>query len=162
MTTTTMTRRHSMTTRVLHGYGYLWGMGTGLVLQYPYPYPCAEFQSKRSASQGSGQQLSSHQHLLFSADRYEVELHLVDLQPEGGSYGLIAVEPSLAPNIGALLPRHWKPYVLPKQPASYLPVPKPAIEHVKNLLETVRFDPVVSSLVNGILLNQRRHQMAHG
>jgi hypothetical protein len=107
-------------------------------------------------SMGSGQQLSSLQRLLSSADRPQVELHLVDLQPEGGSYGLIAVEPSLAPNIEALLPRYWKPYVLPKQPASYLPVPKPAIEHVRNLLETVRFDPVVSSLVNGISLNQMR------
>ncbi|KAG2355094.1 hypothetical protein BDR07DRAFT_1427259 [Suillus spraguei] len=105
---------------------------------------------------GGGQRLSGHQHFLSSPDEPGVELHLVDLQPEGGSYGLIAVEPSLAPSIEALLPRYWKPYVLPRQPTSYLPVPKPAIEHVKNLLETVRFDPVVSSLVNGISVNQMR------
>ncbi|KAG2740207.1 hypothetical protein P692DRAFT_20881325 [Suillus brevipes Sb2] len=98
-------------------------------------------------SMGSGQS-SGHQHLLSSANEPGVELHLVDLQPAGGSYGLIAVEPSLAPSIEALLPRYWKPYILPNQPTSYLPVPKPAIEHVKSLLETVRFDPVVSSLVN--------------
>ncbi|KAG2338935.1 Zn-dependent exopeptidase [Suillus weaverae] len=104
---------------------------------------------------GGGQQLSDHQYLLSSADEPGVELHLLDLWP-GRSYGLIAVEPRLAPSIEALLPRYWKPYILPKQPASFRPVPKPAIEHVKNLLKTVRFDPVVSSLVNGISLNQMR------
>ncbi|KAG1789491.1 uncharacterized protein HD556DRAFT_1446895 [Suillus plorans] len=107
-------------------------------------------------SMGGGQQLSGHQHLLSSADEPGVELHLVNLQQAGGSHGLIAVEPSLVPSIEALLPRYWKPYILPKQPTSYIPVPKPAIEHVKNLLETVRFDPVVSSLVNNISLSQMR------
>lgn len=107
-------------------------------------------------SMGGGQQLSGYQHLLSSADEPGVELHLVDLQPAGGSYGLITVEPSLAPSIEALLPRYWKPYTLSMQPRSFLPVPKPAIEHVKNLLETVRFDPVVSSVVNSISLDQMR------
>ncbi|KAG1721080.1 uncharacterized protein EDB91DRAFT_1256690 [Suillus paluster] len=104
---------------------------------------------------GSGQQLSGHQQILSAADP-GIELQLVNIQPEGGSYGLIAIEPSLAPSIEALLPRYWKPYTLPKQPSSYLPVPKPALEHVRNLLETVRFDPTVSSVVNSISLIQMR------
>ncbi|KAG1744383.1 hypothetical protein EDB19DRAFT_1827008 [Suillus lakei] len=107
-------------------------------------------------SMGGGQQLSGYQQILSSADEPGVDLHLVKIQPAGGSYALIGVEPSLVPNIEALLPRYWKPYTLPKQPTSYLPVPKPAIEHVKNLLETVRFDPDVSSLVNSISLSQMR------
>ncbi|KAG0707243.1 hypothetical protein DFH29DRAFT_1066453 [Suillus ampliporus] len=105
---------------------------------------------------GGEQQLSGYQQILSAADEPGVELHLVNIQAEGGSYGLIAVESSLVPSIEALLPRYWKPYTLPKQPASYLPVPKPALEHVRNLLETVRFDPTVSSVVNSISLAQMR------
>jgi len=99
---------------------------------------------------------SGYQQILSATDEPRVEVQFIKVQPGGGFHGLVAVEPSLLPSIEALLPRYWKPYTLPDQPMSYLPVPKPAIEHVRGLLETVRFDPVVSSVVNSISLSQMR------
>lgn len=99
---------------------------------------------------------SGYQQILSATAEPRVELQFIKVQPGVGYHGLVAVEPSLLPTIEALLPRYWKPYTLPEQPMSYLPVPKPAIEHVRGLLETVRFDPVVSSVVNSISLSQMR------
>jgi hypothetical protein len=99
---------------------------------------------------------SGYQQILSSTHEPRVELQFAEVRPGGRFHGLVAIEPSLAPNIQALLPRYWKPYTLPEHPLSYLPVPKPAIEHVRGLLETVRFDPVVSSIVNSISLGQMR------
>ncbi|OAX32995.1 Zn-dependent exopeptidase, partial [Rhizopogon vinicolor AM-OR11-026] len=99
---------------------------------------------------------SGYQQIVSAAPEPRVELQFIKVQPEVGFHGLVAMDPSLVPSIEALLPRYWKPYILPEQPMSYLPVPKPALEHVRSLLETVRFDPVVSSIVNSISLDQMR------
>ncbi|OJA10128.1 hypothetical protein AZE42_09373 [Rhizopogon vesiculosus] len=99
---------------------------------------------------------SGYQQTLSATLEYRVELQFIKVQPGVGFHGLVAVDPSLVPSIEALLPRYWKPYILPEQPMSYLPVPKLAIEHVKSLLETARFDPVVSSIINRISLAQMR------
>jgi len=99
---------------------------------------------------------SGYQHTLSAVHEPLVDLQFIKKQPGGGFHGLMAIEPSVTPTIEALLPRYWKPYTLPEHPMSYLPVPKPAIEHVRDLLEAVRFDPVVSSIVNGISLSQMR------
>lgn len=99
---------------------------------------------------------SGYQQTLSATHESQIELQFINVQPGGAFHGLVAIEPSMAPTIEALLPRYWNPYTLPEQPMSYLPVPKPAIEHVRGLLETVRFDPVVSSTVNSISLAQMR------
>ncbi|OAX31323.1 Zn-dependent exopeptidase [Rhizopogon vinicolor AM-OR11-026] len=99
---------------------------------------------------------SGYQQILFTTPEPRVELQFIKVQPGVAFHGLVAVDPSLVPSLEALLPRYWKTYILPEQPMSYLPVPKRAIEHVKSLLETARFDPVVSSIVNSISLDQMR------
>ncbi|KAI6038679.1 Zn-dependent exopeptidase [Pisolithus marmoratus] len=48
------------------------------------------------------------------------------------------------------LPRFWKALPIPAKPVLYLPVPETAIERVRDILVSLRFDALVAGIVNGI------------
>lgn len=65
------------------------------------------------------------------------------------SSALLSVSPNIANIIDISLPRFYKSTLL-TSPVSYIPVPPASVEHVKDLLSSLKFDPVVASIVNSI------------
>ena len=72
------------------------------------------------------------------------------------SSALLALSPELARNLAFYPPRLWKILPVPATPVEYIPVPSPAIEPVRKLLASLKFDPVVEALVNSISVRQMR------
>lgn len=64
------------------------------------------------------------------------------------SSALLSVSPDLANVIDISLPRFYKSTLL--QTAPYVPVPPSTVDYVKGLLSSLKFDPVVASIVNSI------------
>lgn len=52
--------------------------------------------------------------------------------------------------LSTFLPRYWKASPIPPTPVAYFPVPEDAVDHIRKLLASLYFDPVVASVVNGI------------
>jgi len=67
---------------------------------------------------------------------------------------LVTIPRSLQFSIEPTLPRFWKATVLPDIPVGYIPVPQPAREKVQTILDSVKFDPVVASIVSNISIPQ--------
>ncbi|KAI0772469.1 Zn-dependent exopeptidase [Trametes elegans] len=69
---------------------------------------------------------------------------------------LISVDSETALTLDQHLPPFWKAYPLPSTPVSFIPVPPKAVDRVKDILDNLKFDPVVASLVNNISVPQLR------
>lgn len=69
---------------------------------------------------------------------------------------LISVDSETALTLDQHLPAFWKASPLPDSPIDFIPVPSKAIERVKDILNNLKFDPVVASLVNNISVPQLR------
>lgn len=67
------------------------------------------------------------------------------------SSALLSVSREAASVIDTMLPRFWKSTLLPSSPVTFQPVPPSAVDYVKYLLSTVKFDPTVASIVNNIV-----------
>ncbi|KIJ61219.1 hypothetical protein HYDPIDRAFT_97040 [Hydnomerulius pinastri MD-312] len=86
----------------------------------------------------------------------------VSLLYHNGNSGIVVVPSEGAAHaLSSFLPRFWKASPIPSEPVSYLPVPQPAVDHVRGLLASLRFDPVVSSIVNGISVEQMRKDIRY-
>ncbi|KAG6330593.1 hypothetical protein ID866_8496 [Astraeus odoratus] len=86
----------------------------------------------------------------------------VSLVYEGADSAIVAVaDQSAAHALSAYLPRYWKASPIPPAPVSYLPVPDAAVEHVRDLLATLRHDPLVASIVGGISVDQLRRDIRY-
>ncbi|PPQ71101.1 hypothetical protein CVT24_009852 [Panaeolus cyanescens] len=72
---------------------------------------------------------------------------------------LLSMDSSRAAHIDTSLPAFWKSTLLPTSPSSYIPVPPSAIEPVKHILENLRFNPQVASVVNNISLAQIKNDV---
>jgi hypothetical protein len=72
---------------------------------------------------------------------------------------LLSVPPRIALSLSNLLPRFYKATPLPDSPIPYLPVPAPAIDHLKYLLSTLKFEPAVASIVSNISATQMKHDI---
>ncbi|KAI6145900.1 Zn-dependent exopeptidase [Pisolithus tinctorius] len=76
--------------------------------------------------------------------------------------GVVAVADQGAAHIlSTRLPRFWKASPIPALPVSYLPVPDAAIERVRDLLVSLRFDALVAGIVNGISVEQMRKDIRY-
>ncbi|EIW56722.1 Zn-dependent exopeptidase [Trametes versicolor FP-101664 SS1] len=69
---------------------------------------------------------------------------------------LISVDSATALTLDQHLPAFWKASPLPDSPIDFIPVPSKAIERVKDILNNLKFDPVVAALVNNISVPQLR------
>ena len=65
---------------------------------------------------------------------------------------LLALSPARVRDLSLVLPPTWRIYVLPPRPI--LPVPEPAIARVRDILETLRFNPQVAKIVSNISVPQ--------
>ncbi|KAH0833986.1 hypothetical protein J3R83DRAFT_11220 [Lanmaoa asiatica] len=75
---------------------------------------------------------------------------------------LVAVPDEAAAHaLSTFLPRYWKASSIPPTPVAYLPVPEDAVEHVRKLLASLHFDPVVASIVNGISVDGMRKNIRY-
>ncbi|KJA29635.1 hypothetical protein HYPSUDRAFT_152557 [Hypholoma sublateritium FD-334 SS-4] len=67
---------------------------------------------------------------------------------------LVSIDAEKAQVIDTLLPPFWKSRLLPASPVAYIPVPENAAAAVRSVLENLKFDPVVASLVGNISVSQ--------
>ena len=67
---------------------------------------------------------------------------------------LVSVDAEKALAIDTLLPPFWKSRLLPAGPVAYIPVPEDAVAAVRSVLENLKFDPVVASVVGNISIPQ--------
>ncbi|KAF8130298.1 hypothetical protein EV363DRAFT_1399468 [Boletus edulis] len=63
--------------------------------------------------------------------------------------------------LSTFLPRYWKASPIPPAPVAYLPVPEHAVDHVRKLLASLHFNPVVASIVNGISMDRMRKDIRY-
>ncbi|KAI0668912.1 Zn-dependent exopeptidase [Trametes maxima] len=78
-----------------------------------------------------------------------------------GTSALISVDSETALALDLNLPRFWKASPLPQAPVPFIPVPSDAVDRVKDILDTLKFDPVVASLVNNISVPQLREDVRY-
>ncbi|CAL1697870.1 unnamed protein product [Somion occarium] len=71
----------------------------------------------------------------------------------------LKLSPRLLPKFEEILPRFWKYTILPETPFSMIPVPEPAVDRVRKILDSVKFNPVVASLVNNISVPQMQQDI---
>jgi len=91
--------------------------------------------------------LAAHDQTVLSAESEQFQFELLY---RSQSSALISVSSDTALALPELLPRFYKSIALPSAPVPYLPVPSAAIERVKYLLSTLKFNPDVASIVNNI------------
>ena len=77
------------------------------------------------------------------------------------SSALLVLHASVAKNIDAMVPRFYTSTLVPSTPQAYLPVPAHAVERVKNLLSSLKFDPVIAALVNTLSIEQLRSDIRY-
>ncbi|KAI6118493.1 hypothetical protein EDD16DRAFT_1480929 [Pisolithus croceorrhizus] len=76
--------------------------------------------------------------------------------------GIVAVaDQDTADVLSTRLPRFWKAMPIPTSPVSYLPVPSAAVERVRDILVSLRFDALVAGIVNGISLEHMRKDIRY-
>jgi len=72
---------------------------------------------------------------------------------------LVSLEDDKARIIDTLMPPFWKSRLLPAAPVDYIPVPEAAVDHVREVLHKLKFDPLVASVVNNISLPQIKNDI---
>ncbi|KAI0063689.1 Zn-dependent exopeptidase [Artomyces pyxidatus] len=67
---------------------------------------------------------------------------------------LLSLPTFYAQRLSLVLPATWRIYALPDEPVPFIPVAEPAVARVRNLLSTLKFDPLVAKVVNNISVAQ--------
>jgi hypothetical protein len=98
-----------------------------------------------------GANLGADDQSVFTAEPKQSQFELLY---RSQTSALISVSSETALTLPALLPRFYKSVPLPSAPVPYLPVPSAAVERVKHLLSTLKFNPDVASIVNNISVAQ--------
>jgi len=63
--------------------------------------------------------------------------------------------------LSTFLPRYWKAFPIPHTPVTFRSVPKHAVDHIRDLLATVHFDPILASIVNGVSVDVMREHIRY-
>jgi hypothetical protein len=74
---------------------------------------------------------------------------------------LLSLNPAAARIVDTILPPFYKSSLLPTSHVSYVPVPEEKVEAVKRLLSSLKFDPVVASIVNSISISQMKRDIRY-
>jgi hypothetical protein len=72
---------------------------------------------------------------------------------------LLALSPTHVRQLSLVLPPTWRIYVLPPKSYRFPTVPEPAIARVRDILNTLRFNPDVARIVSNISLPQARNDI---
>ncbi|KAF9238331.1 hypothetical protein BU15DRAFT_62539 [Melanogaster broomeanus] len=101
---------------------------------------------------------SDHQAVLLAPDASGP----LSLVYHDGRSGIVAVpDDKAARALSAFLPQYWKASPIPSTPVAYLPVPDHAVVHIRKLLASLRFDPVVAAIVNGLSVEKMRKDIRY-
>ena len=77
---------------------------------------------------------------------------------------LVAVpDDATAYTVSAFLPRYWKASLIPSAPTPFWPVPVPeqAIDHLRRLISSLQYDPIVATIVDGISVDHMRKDIRY-
>jgi hypothetical protein len=74
---------------------------------------------------------------------------------------LLSVPHEHAHGIDLLLPRFWKPTLLPPYPVDYIPVPPEDVEPIRKILSKLRFNPDIAATVNSINITQMKNDVRY-
>ena len=88
-------------------------------------------------------------------------LSLLYHDPALGSAIVAVPDAATAHALSTFLPRYWKASPIPSTPVAFLPVPERAVDHIRKLLASFRFNPVVASTVNGISVDGMRRDVRY-
>lgn len=72
---------------------------------------------------------------------------------------LISLDASTAKVVDTLLPPFWSSTLLPAIPVQHVAASSASVEVVKNILDKVKFNPVIASIVNNISLPQIKNDI---
>jgi hypothetical protein len=72
---------------------------------------------------------------------------------------LLSIPSNVALNVDTLLPPFYKSFILPSAPTEYRPIPTPAVDHIKRLLQNLTFNPEVASIVSNISIDQMHNDI---
>ncbi|TFK43786.1 hypothetical protein BDQ12DRAFT_675549 [Crucibulum laeve] len=75
------------------------------------------------------------------------------------SAALVSISADKAQTIDTLLPAYWKSTLLPREPISYQPVPSASVNHVREVLHNLKFNPDIASVVNNISIAQMKNDI---
>ncbi|KDQ54540.1 hypothetical protein JAAARDRAFT_38214 [Jaapia argillacea MUCL 33604] len=92
--------------------------------------------------------------LLSEQETLEDEKNEFEVLFRSDSSALLSVSSETALVLDTTLPRFVRATPLPPQAVPFVPVPSSAISRVKDLLSSVKFDPVVASIVSNISIEQ--------
>ena len=122
--------------------------------EYPFSVPSLQ----RYLASLPGANFTTHD---TRADAQQVLSGPIDTRPlhHTSSSALLALSPAYATQLSLIVPPTWRIYVIPLLPSHYLPVPEPAIARLRDILSTLRFDPVVAKIVSNISLPQVRNDI---
>ncbi|KAF8165593.1 hypothetical protein B0H34DRAFT_793964 [Crassisporium funariophilum] len=102
---------------------------------------------------------------LTEQSRQEVLSSSGEIYPQYGLHyrsagaALVSVSPRVAKVIDTLLPPFWKSNLLPTSPVVHHPILASAIDPVNRVLSSLKFDPVIASVVNNISLPQMKNDI---
>ncbi|KIM77425.1 hypothetical protein PILCRDRAFT_825388 [Piloderma croceum F 1598] len=77
------------------------------------------------------------------------------------SAALLSLNPAAARIVDTILPPFYKSSLLFTSRASYVPVPEEKVEAVKRFLSSLKFNPVVASIVNSISIPQMKRDIRY-
>ena len=83
------------------------------------------------------------------------------LLAESSSSMVLSVAPEVARTLDTRLPRSWKYTPIPWEPTPFVPVSTSATARVKAIAASVKFDPVVASIVGNISIPQMRKDVRY-
>jgi hypothetical protein len=72
---------------------------------------------------------------------------------------LLAFSPAYITQLSHILPPTWRIYKLPSVPFSSVPVPESAVDRVRDILTSLKFNPDVANIVSNISLAQMRNDI---
>jgi len=88
-------------------------------------------------------------------------LHAAVVLTETASSMVVSVAPEVARTIDTRLPRFWKSAPIPPKPVPYVPITTAASQRVKEIAASVKFDPVVASMVGNLSITQMRKDVRY-
>jgi len=77
------------------------------------------------------------------------------------SSALLAVDNSVATRLDSVLPRFFKSIPIPSTPIPLLPVPSDSVDTVRKILNNLKFDPEIASIVSNISVPQMRNDIRY-
>lgn len=111
--------------------------------------------SSSSASALQWPQAGYEQHVLHSGIR------AAEVLQADQDTALLVMDRSLAVSVDDHLAPFWKAIRIPEEPLAVVPVPPASVERVRQLLDTVKYDPVVESLVETLSIPKMKDDIRY-